>query len=68
MRMVPETWSAEMLDEHHQLIKQLGQTICTFSEPKCKQCPLLKVCRYGQKNVTVEGLPETQVMEERSFS
>jgi endonuclease-3 len=68
MRMVPETWSAEMLDEHHQLIKQLGQTICTFSEPKCKQCPLLKVCRYGQKNVTVEGLPEQPAMEERGFS
>ena len=35
MRLVPETWTAEMLDEHHQLIKQLGQTICTFAEPKC---------------------------------
>ncbi|HTF66851.1 MAG TPA: hypothetical protein VK638_29625 [Edaphobacter sp.] len=53
MRMVPETWTAEMLDEHHQLIKQLGQTICTFSEPKCNRCPLLKLCPYGQKNVAV---------------
>ncbi|RZU41793.1 endonuclease III domain-containing protein [Edaphobacter modestus] len=52
MRMVPETWTAEMLDEHHQLIKQLGQTICTFSEPKCGRCPLLKLCPYGQKSIS----------------
>lgn len=49
MRLVPETWTAEMLDEHHQLIKKLGQTICTFEDPKCPQCPLLKLCPYGQK-------------------
>lgn len=54
MRLVPETWSAEMLDEHHQLIKQLGQKICTFSEPKCEECPLLKLCPYGQKRVAAE--------------
>ncbi len=51
MRLVPETWTAEMLDEHHQLIKQLGQTICTFAEPKCGECPLLKICPYGQRQV-----------------
>jgi endonuclease-3 len=51
MRLVPETWTAEMLDEHHQLIKRLGQTICTFSEPKCGECPLLKICPYGQRQV-----------------
>ena len=51
MRLVPETWTAEMLDEHHQLIKQLGQTICTFADPKCRECPLLKICPYGQRQV-----------------
>jgi len=51
MRLVPETWTAEMLDDHHQLIKKLGQTICTFTEPKCRQCPLLKICPYGQKQI-----------------
>lgn len=54
MRLVPETWTAEMLDEHHQLIKQLGQKICTFSEPKCTECPLLKLCPYGQKQSAVQ--------------
>jgi endonuclease-3 len=64
MRMVPETWTAEMLDEHHQLIKQLGQKICTFSEPKCPNCPLLKLCPYGQKHVpqaaTKPGAPPSR--------
>jgi endonuclease-3 len=64
MRMVPETWTAEMLDEHHQLIKQLGQKICTFSEPKCRECPLLKLCPYGQKHVphaaTKPGAPPSR--------
>jgi len=59
MRMVPETWTAEMLDEHHQLIKQLGQKICTFSEPRCGECPLLKLCPYGQKRVAVEKSDHT---------
>jgi len=56
MRLVPETWTAEMLDEDHQLIKKLGQTICTFSEPKCRQCPLLKICPYGQRQIGAEGI------------
>ena len=51
MRLVPETWTAEMLDEHHTLIKWLGQKICTFAEPKCKECPLVKVCRFGRTQV-----------------
>ncbi|WP_051978173.1 endonuclease III domain-containing protein [Edaphobacter aggregans] len=54
MRLVPETWTAEMLDDHHQLIKQLGQTICTFAEPKCRQCPLVKICPYGQRQVAAK--------------
>ncbi len=52
MRMVPETWSAEMLDEHHSLFKIHGQTLCTLTDPNCNSCPLLSVCRYGQRTVT----------------
>jgi endonuclease-3 len=51
MRLVPETWTAEMLDDHHQLVKKLGQTICTFEQPRCRECPLLKICAYGQREV-----------------
>ncbi len=65
MRMVPETWTAEMLDEHHQLIKQLGQTICTFSEPKCGRCPLLKLCPYGQKSISAAEEPRLSLHGDR---
>jgi endonuclease III len=54
MRLVPETWTAEMLDDHHRLIKQLGQTICTFDQPKCPQCPLNKVCAYARRQNDAE--------------
>lgn len=51
MRLVPETWDAAMLDEHHSLIKVHGQTLCTFNEPKCEACPLLGMCPTGQRRV-----------------
>ena len=31
--------SARCCDEHHTLIKTLGQRICTVHEPKCSACP-----------------------------
>jgi endonuclease-3 len=51
MRLVPETWDAAMLDEHHSLVKLHAQTLCTFAEPKCEACPLLKICPSGKKIV-----------------
>lgn len=55
MRLVPETWTAEMLDDHHRLIQQLGQTLCTFNDPKCPQCPLRSVCAYAKRHATPPG-------------
>jgi endonuclease-3 len=51
MRLVPETWDAQMLDDHHQLVKLHAQTLCTFSAPRCEPCPLLKICPTGQRNL-----------------
>lgn len=50
MRLAPETWDAAMLDEHHSLVKQHGQTLCTFEKPRCLECPLLKLCPTGDRN------------------
>ena len=55
MRIVPESWSAEKMDDDHQLVKKLGQTICTFADPRCGQCPLLQMCRYGQRQIESEA-------------
>ncbi len=49
MRLVPEDWSAEKLDEHHSLVKLHAQTLCTFADPRCPACPLLPQCPHGQR-------------------
>lgn len=59
MRLVPETWDAAMLDEHHSLVKLHAQTLCTFEQPRCAECPLLKLCPTGQRN-TANDLPLMQ--------
>jgi endonuclease-3 len=47
MEMAPEAWSAEMLDEHHSLVKLHGQKTCPEKRPACKRCPLLDICPTG---------------------
>ena len=49
MRIIPETWDAAMLDEHHSLVKLHAQTLCTFAEPRCEGCPLLGMCPFGRR-------------------
>lgn len=48
MQLAPAAWTPVTLDEHHTLVKQLGQRICTLREPQCRQCPLLQICLTGQ--------------------
>ena len=55
MRLVPETWDADLLQQHHALVKLHGQTLCTFTEPQCSKCPLLLLCRYGQRTTGAEA-------------
>ncbi len=57
MRQVPETWDADLCQEHHALVKLHGQTLCTFEAPRCPGCPLLGVCRYGQRHSPGEPMP-----------
>ena len=49
MAMAPAAWTAEMLDEHHSLIKLHGQRHCIFGRPKCFGCPLRAMCPTGLK-------------------
>ena len=65
MRLVPETWDAAMLDQHHSLVKIHAQTLCTFDVPQCEPCPLLKLCPTGQRNVAKLHLVPT-VLESAS--
>ena len=44
---LPETWDAAELDDHHQLLKKLGQTYCHAGVPSCGGCPLRALCPGG---------------------
>ena len=44
MPVLPADWTAADLDEHHQLMKALGQNICRHAYPSCRRCPLNDLC------------------------
>jgi endonuclease-3 len=42
---------AYILYNFHKALLRHGQRICTYSDPKCAQCPALSLCNYGQLRV-----------------
>jgi endonuclease-3 len=48
MPIVPEEWTAEDMDEHHLLLKKLGQTHCRPRKTECGGCPALTDCGTGR--------------------
>lgn len=48
--LLPGSWSANDIDEHHQLVKTLGQTICRHANPSCRNCPLCDLCQSGVRH------------------
>jgi endonuclease-3 len=51
MRLIPADWDAARLDEHHSLVKLHAQTLCTFAEPRCQECPLQPICPTGKSRI-----------------
>ena len=41
---LPAAWDAAKLDDHHQLLKRLGQIHCHARDPACDGCPLRTLC------------------------
>ena len=48
MTMAPATWDAVIMDDHHRLIKTVGQRRCTPGHPQCSRCPLQALCPSGR--------------------
>lgn len=46
-RQLPADWDAGAFEEHHWLMKRLGQSFCTARGPACGQCPLGDLCAYS---------------------
>ena len=51
MPVMPEEWSGADFDEHHLLMKKLGQTWCRPASPDCANCLALSLCQTGQARV-----------------
>ncbi|MEO0590115.1 MAG: endonuclease III [Pseudomonadota bacterium] len=49
MPIVPEEWSAADMDEHHLLLKKLGQTYCRPRAVQCDVCPVRGDCAMGHE-------------------
>lgn len=48
MPAMPPEWSASDYDEHHLLMKKLGQSYCRPSHLECGQCPAQALCETGR--------------------
>ncbi|MDE1467352.1 endonuclease III domain-containing protein [Aurantiacibacter sp. D1-12] len=49
MPVLPEEWSAGDIDEHHLLVKRVGQVYCRPSMQKCDACPMRNDCQYAAR-------------------
>lgn len=47
MPAMPPEWSGADFDEHHLLMKKLGQTFCRPAAPLCAECPAQALCPTG---------------------
>lgn len=47
MPIVPDEWTAADMDEHHLLLKKLGQTHCRPRKADCEGCPVREDCLTG---------------------
>ena len=50
MPAMPEDWSGAQFDEHHLLMKKLGQTWCRPSAPDCPNCAAQALCETGRRH------------------
>ena len=49
MPAMPDEWTAADYDEHHLLMKKLGQTYCRPSHMQCGDCPAQALCETGRR-------------------
>jgi endonuclease III len=61
--LLPESWNAQQLYDHHEVLMMHGQHCCFDGTPACGRCAVLNLCTYGQNRLgeTMKQLtpPET---------
>ena len=60
MPILPADWSSTDLDQHHFLMKRLGQTVCLHGVPVCRRCPLADLCPTSPGALGTERLRRPQ--------
>ncbi|TIX48893.1 endonuclease III domain-containing protein [Alteraurantiacibacter aquimixticola] len=55
MPVFPPEWTSADMDEHHLLLKKLGQNHCRPRFLDCPNCPVLAECRTGAERVSRAG-------------
>lgn len=48
--IAPANWTAITMDDHHTLVKKLGQTLCTLRIAHCGKCPVRDICITGSSH------------------
>ena len=68
MPLLPSSWRATEICQHHVLVKRLGQELCRHAVPLCERCPLVDLCPTGRLRVTAGGsqIAARSILEERS--
>lgn len=68
MPLLPSSWDAAEICQHHVLFKRLGQDVCHHAVPLCERCPLVDLCPTGRIRVTAGGsqIAARSILEERS--
>lgn len=51
MPAMPDQWDGADFDEHHLLMKKLGQTFCRPARPECAACLALSLCETGTRRM-----------------
>lgn len=53
MPRLPAAWGAAEMDDHHQLLKRLGQEFCHVEAPDCASCPLRDLCPSRRTDLSI---------------
>lgn len=52
-RMLPESFTAQEVYDHHQVMMKHGQKVCFYQQPRCEGCVLLELCPTGQARLNI---------------
>lgn len=52
--LLPESFNAQEVYDHHEVMMLHGQKCCYFANPACARCPLLEHCPHGQQRIAAK--------------